>query len=325
MQISPVAPTTIMRWLRGCRIFSGLTSPMANCAAMQPTLLNGVPYFYEKIHAGLTSAGVADTPGTLLAMLGGRIRLCCSGGAALPEHVTRLFKRQGVSLLQGYGLTETSPVITMETPEENKIGCVGKPIRDVEVRIADDGEILTRGPHVMQGYYKNRQATDDVLRDGWFYTGDLGQQDEQGFLRITGRKNEMIVLATGKNVAPVNVEGFLVQSPLIRQAMVVGNDRKFLGALIVPDLDALRAEIKRLGIVVDSTQQPLVDDPVRAIMARCIADQLAPLSATEQVGAFRLLEDEFTVATGALTPSLKMCRPRIASRYSELIETMYQA
>ncbi|MEX0586361.1 MAG: AMP-binding protein, partial [Pirellulales bacterium] len=158
---------------------------LADCALVKPTLLNGVPYFFDKVMRLLVEEKRHNEPGSLREKLGGRVRFCCSGGAALPDHVARFFNERDVPLVQGYGLTETSPVVTLSTPEANKVGFVGRPVEGVEVRVAPDGEILTRGSHVMIGYWQKPEATAAVLRDGWFYTGDLGEIDADGFVRIT--------------------------------------------------------------------------------------------------------------------------------------------
>ena len=160
------------------------------------------------------------------------------------------FQRQQIVLLPGYGLTETSPVISISTLNANRPGTVGRPLRDIEIRISDEGEILTRGPHVMKGYYKNRVATDEIIREGWLHTGDLGTLSDDGYLTITGRKKEIIVLSTGKNVSPANLELKMMTAPLILRGFVLGDDQSFLAALIVPDPEVLRGEIFRRGISV---------------------------------------------------------------------------
>ena len=161
---------------------------IADCQAVRPTYINAVPYFYDKVYRGLCQHGVQDKPGALKAALGGAMETCCAGGAALPDHLYEYFHGQGVTLLQGYGLSESSPVITISTPEHHRRGSCGRAIPGVEVAIAADGEILTRGPHVMRGYYENPPATAEVMKDGWLYTGDLGRLDDHGFLYITGRR-----------------------------------------------------------------------------------------------------------------------------------------
>ncbi len=296
---------------------------LENCGELQPTQINAVPYFYDKIYQLLSARHTLTTAGSVQEVLGGRMRLCVSGGAALPNHIGELFEAQGVSLVQGYGLTETSPVISTCRPNNNKIGTVGPPIRDVEVRIADDGEILTRGPHVMLGYYKNPEATAAAIQDGWFHTGDLGEQDEDGFLRITGRKKEIIVLATGKNIAPAQIEGLLTQDPLILQALVCGSERKFLSALIVPNPDVLRDEIRQRRIVVLSRQRALTNKHVLQLFQQRIEDRLSGLSNPEQVRRFRLLDRGFTIEGGELTPTLKLRRDTIMAIFSDLIQSMY--
>ena len=234
-------------WLvTGCRLALA-ESPeavIATCHQLQPTLINGVPYFYEKVQRRFTEAGLADKPGELVKLFGGRMRLCVSGGAALPPHVARFYEAQGLRLLQGYGLTETSPVIATESEKAHKLGTVGRAVPGVEVRISAEGEIQTRGPHVMLGYWHDPKSTAATIEDGWLRTGDLGQLDAEGFLQITGRKKELIVTAGGKNIAPAYLEGLLIEDPLIQQAVVIGDGRNFLTALIVPDYEALRTELE---------------------------------------------------------------------------------
>lgn len=295
-----------------------------DCATIQPTLINGVPYFFERVQRRLTDNGLADKPGSLQHALGGKIRLCCSGGAALPDHVHDFYHERGVPVLQGYGLTETSPVITTSTAGQVRRGSVGPPIPGVEIKIASDGEILTRGPHVMIGYYKDQQATDEVLRDGWFATGDIGKLDEDGFLRITGRKKELIVTATGKNIAPVYIESLLTEDPLIIQALIVGDDRKYLAALIVPDPDALRAEIKAKKIRLFSKKQALMHPRVLALYQQRIERRLKDVAPHEQVRRFKLLGRGFTIESGEMTAKLSLKRDLIQANFAAEIEEMYR-
>jgi long-chain acyl-CoA synthetase len=296
---------------------------LADCAAVRPTMLNGVPYFFEKVANALAETDVATAPNALRDLLGGRIRLCCSGGAALPDHVFDFFEKHGVPLLQGYGLTESSPVITLSSEHGVKRGAVGRAIPDVEVRIAEDGEILTRGPHVMLGYFNNPDATDEVIHDGWLHTGDIGHLDEQGYLFITGRKKELIVTSGGKNVAPVYLESLLTQDPLIAQAVVIGDDRKYLTALIVPEIDVLDAEIAARRIDILSGTDVLQNAEVLKLFEERIASRLVSVSHYEQVQKFALLNRGFTVESGEMTPKLSLRRDTIQANCRDLIETLY--
>ncbi|HUG66460.1 MAG TPA: AMP-dependent synthetase/ligase [Pirellulaceae bacterium] len=296
---------------------------IADCAGIRPTLLNGVPYFFEKVANALAAVDVTTAPTALRDLLGGRIRFCCSGGAALPTHVFDFFLKHGVLVLQGYGLTESSPVITLSSEQSYRRGAVGRAIPDVEVRIADDGEILTRGPHVMLGYFKNQIATDEAIRDGWLHTGDIGHLDEDGFLFITGRKKELIVTSGGKNIAPVYLESLLTQDPLIAQAVVIGNDRKYLVALIVPELAGLQAEMAKRGVDLGNSEIDLHCDEVLALFEDRIASRLGCVSHYEQVKKFTLLDRGFTVESGELTPKLTLRRGHIYENCRDLIEAMY--
>jgi len=295
---------------------------LADCATVHPTVMNGVPYFYDKVFRWLRDQGRADEPGALRAALGGRMRHCCSGGAALADHVAEFFARQGVPLVQGYGLTESSPVITVCSAAANRIGSVGRAIAGVEVRIADDGEILTRGPHVMLGYWNQPTATAETIRDGWLVTGDLGRL-EDGFLRITGRKKELLVTAAGKNIAPAWLEGLLTEDPLIAQAMIVGDGRNYLAALIVPNGEALAAEIRARGIELRSAAEALVHPAVRELYAERINRRLGDSARCEQVGKFTLLPRGFSIESDELTPTLKLRRGVISRNFSREIEAMY--
>jgi long-chain acyl-CoA synthetase len=296
---------------------------LPDCAAVRPTLMNGVPYFFDKVQKLLVEKGLADTPGKLLELLGGRIRCLCSGGAALPDHTARFFQQRGVLLVQGYGLTESSPVITVCNMEAHKLGTVGRPIREVQVRIAEDGEVLARGPNIMMGYWQKPRDTAAVLEDGWLHTGDLGEIDSDGFLRITGRKKELIVTAAGKNIAPVYLESLLTEDPLIAQALVIGDGRNYLTALLVPNQAALETELAARQMRLAEIDDWRHDERVRAIYAERIARRLAEVSTTEQVRKFELLDRPFAPDTGELTPTLKLRRGVICSRYSGVIDSLY--
>ena len=296
---------------------------LANCQELKPTLLNAVPYFFDKLYQTLAEKDATKTPGSLKQLLGGRIRVCCSGGAALPGHVEELFRHEQIALLSGYGLTETSPVITISTLQENRSGTVGKPLRDVEIRIATDGEILTRGPHIMKGYYNKPVATNEVIRDGWLHTGDLGTLSDDGCLTITGRKKEMIVLSTGKNISPVNLELMLVDIPLILRAFVLGNDRSSLAVLIVPNPKVLRKEIVRRSIAIGSPEEACSHPQIMEMYRAALAQRLKTLAAHEQIHKFRLLDRDFSTEMGELTPTLKLRRNVILKHFEMEISAMY--
>jgi long-chain acyl-CoA synthetase len=299
---------------------------LENCRQVRPTLLNGVPYFYEKVSRVLQSGGVPP-PGGLREVLGGRIRTCCCGGAALADDVARFFHSQGVCLVQGYGLSESSPVISFCTPDDCKIGSVGRPIPGIEVRIAEDGEILTRGPHVMLGYWRDEKSTAETIRDGWLHTGDLGELDGDGHLYIRGRKKEILVTATGKNVVPGYLENLLTGSPFIAQAVVFGDARKYLVALVVPDFDHLKESLARRAACENVAQSALTEwsrDPqVLELFRREIDHRLAALSHHEQIGRFALIERPLTIEQGELTAKLSLRREVFAEHFSAEIASLY--
>ena len=258
------------------------------------------------------------------AATGGRLRFFVSGGAALPQSIAEFFHAAGILILEGYGLTETSPVISMNHPGKWKFGTVGAQVPGIEVEIAEDGEILTRGPHVMKGYFNNDTATAEVIdEDGWFHTGDIGIIDEDGFIKITDRKKNIIVLSNGKNVAPQPIESELVQSPFISQIMVVGSERKNLAALIVPNFDALKAWASENSIDTDDLSAMLQAREVQQHIQREIRSRLTDFADFEQVRRFTLLEKEFSQEDDEMTPTLKLKRNVIIERYENAIEEMY--
>ncbi len=295
-----------------------------DCKRFRPTLINGVPFFFERVRQKLVEKQVAAQPGILQRTLGGEIRGCFSGGGALAEHTYRYYQEQGVPLMQGYGLTETSPVVSFSTLEEHQPGSAGLALRGIDVKIAPDGEILTRGPHVMLGYWKEPQATAETIREGWLHTGDLGRLDERGHLFITGRKKEIIVTATGKNIFPGHIEELLCRDPLILQAVVVGDRRDCLAALIVPDPDVLRAEIKRRRLWVFSRRGAVRHKKVLAMYRERIDAQLSELARHEQVRRFVVLDRGFTIEDGYMTAKLSLRRSAIEADFSREIEALYR-
>jgi long-chain acyl-CoA synthetase len=260
----------------------------------------------------------------LKAATGGRLRFFVSGGAALPQAIAEFFHAAGILILEGYGLTETAPVISMNHPEKWKFGTVGVPVPGVEVKIAEDGEILTRGPHVMKGYFNNEAETAEVIdADRWFHTGDIGIIDVDGFVKITDRKKNIIVLSNGKNVAPQPIESELVQSPFINQILLVGNERKNLAALIVPNFDALKAWAAENNVATDDLATMFETREVQQLIQREIRSRLTDFADFEQVRRFTLLDKEFSQEADEMTPTLKLKRNVIIKRYGEAIEKMY--
>lgn len=255
---------------------------------------------------------------------GGRLRFFVSGGAALPQSIAEFFHAAGILILEGYGLTETSPVISMNYPDKWKFGTVGAPVPGIEVNIAEDGEILTRGPHVMKGYFNNEEATTEVIdQDGWFYTGDIGVIDEGGFIKITDRKKNIIVLSNGKNVAPQPLESQLVQSPYIDQIMLVGNERKNVAALIVPNFDALKTWAGENDVDASEISTLVNTREVQQLIQQEIRELLSDFADFEQVRRFALLEKEFSQEEDEMTPTLKLKRNIIMEKYADVIEGMY--
>ncbi len=253
-----------------------------------------------------------------------RARSLISGGAALAPDIAYFFLGLGLEILQGYGLTETSPVVTVNPPGANKIGTVGRPIPGVEVRIADDGEILVRGPNVMLGYYHRPEETAAAFTaDGWLRTGDVGALDADGYLVITDRKKDLLKTSGGKYVAPQALENRLVASPLIAQAVVVGDQRKFPVALIVPNFDALRRYAEERGISVPDARQLCAHPAIQRLYEEEVKRLMADFSPYEQVKKIALLERELTIADGELTPTLKVRRRIIEEKYHDVIERLY--
>ena len=256
---------------------------------------------------------------------GGRIRLLLSGGAALPEDLAYIYIGAGIPIIQGYGLTETSPVITSANLDDNRVGTVGRAIPNVEIRIAADGEIETRGPNVMSGYYNRPEETSVVFtEDGWFKTGDIGTIDQDGYLRITDRKKELFKTSGGKYIAPQPIEQAITRSRFVSQVVLIGNGRKFPAALIVPAWEQIESYCRFKGIEVTSHSELCRHPRILNLFERQIAALTTDLARYEKIKAIALLENEFTIEGGELTPTLKVKRRVIDEKYRDVIDRMYE-
>lgn len=259
--------------------------------------------------------------------LGGNIKIIISGGAALQERLARVFWAAGIKVLEGYGLTETSPVIAVNSWDENdvKFGTVGRVLKNLDVKIAEDGEIMVKGPSITKGYYKNEEATKEAFDgNGYFHTGDIGELTPDGFLRITDRKKEMFKTAGGKYVAPQVLENKLMESTLIAQVMVIGENQRFPAALIVPAFEELEKYCKHKGITYSSKEEAIKQGEVLTKYEHIISQAMANFGHWEQVKKFKLLSKEWTIDNGELTPKLSLKRKVILQKNEELIKDIYK-
>jgi long-chain acyl-CoA synthetase len=330
---------------------------------VKPTIVAAVPRVYEKLYAKILAAtGVkrrlvlwarqvaldwADallhgrTPGAGLKVqhavadrivysklrqkLGGRLRFFVSGAAPLPPQIAYFFYGAGVTILEGYGLTETSPVTNVNSLTELRIGTVGKPIPGTEIRIADDGEILVRGPQVMKGYYRNEAATREVIdEEGWLHTGDIGSIDADGYLRITDRKKELLVTAGGKNVAPQPVQNAAKLSRFVSEALLVGDRRPYPVLLVVPNFESLEPWARHKGLSWSDRAELAADPAVRAKLEREVAARLEDFARFERPKKVLPLPREFSLDRGEITPTMKVKRRVVEERYREAIEALYE-
>jgi long-chain acyl-CoA synthetase len=337
---------------------------LPDLAGFQPTFLLSVPRVFEKVYNSAKSKAHADGKGKvfdaaeataiaysqaldsggagpllklkhglfdklvyskLRAALGGKVEYSFSGGAPLGARLGHFFRGIGVTILEGYGLTETSAPSTVSTPEHMKIGTVGRPGPGVSVRIADDGEILIKGEHIFRGYWHNDAATKDVLEsDGWFHSGDIGELDADGYLKITGRKKEIIVTAGGKNVAPAVLEDRLRAHALVSQCMVVGDQRPFVGCLVTLDAEAVPGWLKTHGKPDDTPLATLADDPdLHAEIQSAVDDANKAVSNAEAIKKFTILPVDWTEEGGQLTPSLKLKRSVVMKEFSSEVDALY--
>jgi long-chain acyl-CoA synthetase len=260
-------------------------------------------------------------------LFGQNIRECVTGAAPIAPEILEFFFACGVPVMEGYGMTETSTSATVNRPENNefRFGSVGRPQPGVEVRIADDGEVLIKGPNIFQGYYKNAEATEAALRDGWLHTGDLGRLDEHGFLYITGRKKDIIITAGGKNITPANLENGLKQNRWVSQAMVVGDRRPYLVALITLDPEEAPALAQHLGLEEADLPSLAKNEKVRAEVQKAVDDVNSHVGPVEQIKRFEILDHDLSQETGELTPTLKVKRNVVHEKFAHVVERIYEA
>jgi long-chain acyl-CoA synthetase len=256
--------------------------------------------------------------------VGGRLRYVVSGSAPLPPAIAQFFQGLGVPVIEGYGLTETAPILTVNPPHAPRLGTVGRPLPGVEIRIAADGEILARGPNIMSGYYNKPDASADVLRDGWLHTGDIGTMDAGGYLTITDRKKDLLVTSGGKKIAPQPIESVLKRSPLVSEALVLGDRRKYAAALIVPDFATLEKRLKELARPPGEHDELVTRQDVLDLYQEIIDALNHELSPFERIKRIALLPREFSVESGELTPTLKVKRKVVEEKWREQIEALYR-
>ena len=334
-------------------------------AQIQPHVFAGVPRFYEKVHdkimekvsgapalrqamfrwalgvgrkgvpaalAGRAPSGLAHSIAEKLVLskvrmgLGGQVRFCISGGAPLPHFVNEFFHSIGVNIIEGYGLTETSPVIAVNGtgPGESRLGTVGRPLSNLEVQIAADGELVVRGPSVMKAYWNKPEKTAEVFDDeGFFHTGDIAEIDADGFLKITDRKKDLIVTAGGKNVAPQPIENELKRSQYVDAAVLIGDRRKFISALISPNAEELERWAKAAGVTYENLAELTARPEVTALFEKAVNDANSGLARYEQIKKFVVLPLTLSVEGGHLTPTLKVKRRVVEKEYVDLIESLY--
>ena len=342
---------------------SGIPNLLEELPMVKPTWVFSVPRVFEKIYNGAKAKADADGKGSIFDkaagvaiaysqgidrgktglstkllhgvfdklvyhklrdVFGGEVRYAISGGAPLGARLGHFFRGIGIVALEGYGLTETSAAATANKPAAIRVGTVGRPIQGTSIGIADDGEVLIKGPHIFAGYWRNDQATSDAIdSDGWFHSGDVGALDEEGFLTITGRKKELIVTAAGKNVAPAVLEDRMRSHPLVSQVMVVGDAKPFIAALVTLDEEALpawAAANDKGDLDVDALRK---DEDVVAMVQKAVDDANKVVSKAEAIKTFRILPADLSIEGGELTPTLKVKRSVVASKYATVIDDIY--
>jgi long-chain acyl-CoA synthetase len=331
----------------------GIKKLVDNLKEVRPTIMISVPRIFEKFHDVIWDKINSSSPlkkkisiwalkqkkntfGYKIAdilvfkkiryALGGNFRFIVSGGASLNKNVAKFFAKIGVLVLEGYGLTETSPVIAVNLVNEYKFGTVGKIVPDVQVKISNEKEVLVKGPNVFNSYFENKEETQKVIdQEGWFHTGDLGFIDKEGFLTIIGRRKEMIVTSGGKNVWPEHLEGILNNDKFVSQSMIVGHNKKFVSALIVPDWQELEIFLKEKNIPLQDRKNLVENPTILSLFEERMTNNInSNLSEYEKIKKFSLLFEEFSQAQDELTPTLKLRRHIIERHYQEKIESMYE-
>lgn len=336
---------------------------LPSIASVKPTLLLAVPRVFEKVYNGAEHKAAADGKVTVFRwaaqqsiaysraldtpqgpsmglrlrhraadllvlrkirdLLGGRAHWAVSGGSPLGDRLGHFYRGLGLTVLEGYGLTETNAASHVNRPQLAKIGTVGPPLPGIEVSIADDGEVLMRGEQLFRAYHHNPEATTEALHDGWFHSGDLGSQDQDGYLTITGRKKELIVTAGGKNVSPAELEDVVRGYALVSQCVAVGDNQPFIAALITLDAEALPGWLKGKGMEPMTVQEAARDPRVLERIQKAIDRANDHVSRAESIREYRILDEDFTVENGYLTPSLKVKRARVLSDYSAIVDEIY--
>ena len=334
---------------------------------VQPTLVMGVPRFYEKIRDRVMLSADAAPPwkknlfhwarrvgkrvmdhqvagravpakdriafyfadrlvlSKLRERLGGRMRYCVSGAAPLGTDLAEFFHIFGLPIYEGYGMTETSPLVSVNTPNHVKFGSVGRIIPGVTVKVADDGEILVRGPNVMRGYFKMEELTSETIVDGWMHTGDIGHVDDDGFLWITDRKKDLIKTSGGKYIAPAPIENLLQRSSLIETAILVGERRNYPTALIVPQFEGLTQWAKGAGVACENNDQLCSDQRVHDRIMADVVTLSARLAQFEKIKKISLIPNALSIENEELTPTMKVRRKQVLDRYADRIEEMYNS
>jgi long-chain acyl-CoA synthetase len=339
---------------------------IADIAQVSPSYFPSVPRMFEKIYT-LATSGIEDKEGLKRAiqvgvkvrmmreageevppelqegfdaaeeklfknvrgLFGQNIRECVTGAAPIAPEILEFFFACGVPVMEGYGMTETATSATVNRPQDNqfRFGSVGKPMMGVEVKIADDGEVLIKGPNIFQGYYKNEEATRETLEgeERWLHTGDLGRLDEDGFLYITGRKKDIIITAGGKNITPANLENGLKQNRWISQAVVIGDRRPYLTALITLDPEEAPALAEQLGLESSDLAALSSEEAVRAEVQKAVDEVNSHVGPVEQIKRFAILDHDLSQETGELTPTLKVKRNVVHEKYADLVDATYAA
>jgi long-chain acyl-CoA synthetase len=320
-------------------------------AAVRPTVMTAVPRVFEKLYTRITEKaasgsavkrmlfkwavnqgrrgglfkGIADrlVLRKIRDGLGGRLKYLVSGSAPLSNEIAGFFQSCGFNIIEGYGLTETSPVLTVNPPTAPRLGSVGRAVQGVELRIAEDGEILARGPNIMTGYYNKPEATAAALDNGWLRTGDIGEIDADGYLRITDRKKDLLVTSGGKKIAPQPIEGRLKANPLVAEAVLIGDRRKYPAVLIVPDFGVLERRLRDLGRPASSREELPGRADVQALYQELVDAVNRELSQFERIKRLAILPREFTIDSGELTPTLKVKRKVVEERYKDTIAALY--